>query len=208
MAVYKLIPTKDYPALMIDGILMHRIKYTSPKKDAENKVKILGIKKGRVLDICTGLGYTAIAASRFADEVVTIEKDENVIEIAKNNKFSRELFANKNINLIIGDAYYEIEKFDDMFFDYIIHDPPTVSRAGELYGKVFYENLYRILKPHGKLFHYVSNPGGKYRNRAVEKGIVNRLKGVGFNVKIYNEISGVVCMKKKIQKILKGDKNL
>ncbi|CEG12171.1 conserved hypothetical protein [groundwater metagenome] len=195
MAVYKLIPTKDYPALMIDGILMHCIKWTSPKKDAENKVKILGIKKGRILDICTGLGYTAIAASYCANEVVTIEKDENVIEIARNNKFSQGLFANKNINLIIGDAYDEIEKFDDESFDYILHDPPTVSRAGELYGKVFYENLYRILKPHGKLFHYVSNPGSKYRNRTVEKGIVNRLRGVGFEVKIYEDVSGVVCVK-------------
>ncbi len=195
MAVYKLIPTKDYPALMIDGILMHCIKWTSPKKDAENKVKILGIKNGRILDICTGLGYTAIAASYCANEVVTIEKDENVIEIARNNKFSHELFANKNINLIIGDAYDEIEKFDDKSFDYILHDPPTVSRAGELYGKVFYENLYRILKPHGKLFHYVSNPGSKYRNRTVEKGIVNRLRGVGFEVKIYEYVSGVVCVK-------------
>lgn len=176
---------------------MHRIKWTSPKKDAENKVKILGIKKGRILDICTGLGYTAIAASRCANEVVTIEKDENVIEIARNNKFSHELFANKNINLIIGDAYYEIEKFDDVSFDYILHDPPTVSRAGELYGKVFYENLYRILKPHGKLFHYVSNPGSKYRNRTVEKGIINRLRGVGFDVKIYEDVSGVVCVKEK-----------
>ncbi len=195
MAVYKLIPTKDYPALMIDGILMHCIKWTSPKKDAENKVKILGIKKGRILDICTGLGYTAIAASYCANEVVTIEKDENVIEIARNNKFSHGLFANKNINSIIGDAYDEIEKFDDESFDYILHDPPTVSRAGELYGKVFYENLYRILKPHGKLFHYVSNPGSKYRNRTVEKGIVNRLRGVGFEVKIYEDVSGVVCVK-------------
>ncbi|MDI6729943.1 MAG: methyltransferase [Candidatus Altarchaeum sp.] len=195
MAVYKLIPTKDYPALMIDGILMHCIKWTSPKNDAENKMKILGIKKGRILDICTGLGYTAIVASYCANEVVTIEKDENVIEIAKNNKFSQELFANKNINSIIGDAYDEIQKFDDKSFDYILHDPPTVSRAGELYGKVFYENLYRILKPHGKLFHYVSNPGSKYRNRTVEKGIVNRLRGVGFDVKIYEEVSGVVCVK-------------
>ncbi len=195
MAVYKLIPTEDYPALMIDGILMHCMKWTSPKKDAENKVKILGIKKGRILDICTGLGYTAIAASHLANEVVTIEKDENVIEIARNNKFSHELFANKNINSIIGDAYYEIEKFGDKSFDYILHDPPTVSMAGELYGKVFYENLYRILKPHGKLFHYVSNPGSKYRNRKVEKGIVNRLRGVGFEVKIYEEVSGVVCVK-------------
>jgi len=196
MTVYKLIPTEDYPALMIDGILMHCIKSTSPKKDAENKVWLLGIKKGRVLDICTGLGYTAIASSRYADEVVTIEKDEKVIEIARNNIASSDLFTNKNIKQIIGDAKYETEKFDDASFNYIVHDPPTVSRAGELYGENFYKNLYRILKPGGKLFHYVSKPGSKYRKKSVEKGIVNRLRNAGFeDVKIYEKVSGIVCTK-------------
>ncbi|PKP60839.1 MAG: hypothetical protein CVT88_01800 [Candidatus Altiarchaeales archaeon HGW-Altiarchaeales-1] len=197
MTVYKLIPTDDYPALMIDGILMHCIKWTSPKRDAENKVKILGIKKGRVLDICTGLGYTTIAASHCAEGVVTIEKDENVIEIAKNNEYSAELFTGKNIKSIMGEAYDEIEKFDDECFDYIIHDPPTLSRAGELYGEKFYKNLYRVLKSGGKLFHYVSKPGSKYRNKSVEKGIMNRLRNVGFEVKFYEKVSGVVCVKEK-----------
>lgn len=195
MAVYKLIPTKDYPALMIDGILMHCIKWTSPKKDAENKIKILGIKKGIVLDICTGLGYTAIVASRYADEVITIEKDKNVIEIAKNNEYSSELFTNKNIKLIIGDACDEIEKFNEEYFDYIIHDPPTISMAGGLYGENFYKNLYRILKAKGKLFHYIPKPSTKYRNKSFEKGIINRLRNVGFKVKFYEKVSGVICFK-------------
>jgi len=195
MTVYKLISTEDYPALMIDGILMHCIKLTSPKKDAENKVQILGIRKGKVLDICTGLGYTAIAASHVADEVVTVEKDENVIEIAKNNKYSTELFGNKKIKLITSNAYDEIENFDEECFDYIIHDPPTVSRTGELYGEKFYKNLYCILKPGGKLFHYIPKPGSKYRNKSVEKGITNRLRNVGFVVKFYEKVRGVVCVK-------------
>jgi len=194
MPVYKLIPTEDYPALMIDGILMHRVKQTTPKRDAEEKVKILGIKKGKILDICTGLGYTAIAAARAGDIVITIESDENVIKIAKNNKCSKDLFENEKIKLIIGDARVEVEKFDENFFDYIIHDPPTLSMAGELYSENFYKNLYKILKRDGRMFHYISHPG-KMANKSIEKGIIKRLKDVGFEIKIYKHISGVVCIK-------------
>jgi len=51
------------------------------------------------------------------------------------------------------------------------------------------------LKPGGKLFHYVSKPGSKYRNKSVEKGVINRLRNVGFDVKFHEKVSGVVCVK-------------
>lgn len=196
MLVYKLIPTEDYNALMIDGILMHRIKGTTPKKDAELKVKILGIKGGKVLDICTGLGYTAIEAAKFADEVITIENDENVIEMQKINEFSKELFENKKIKQIIGDAVEIIKNFENEIFDYIIHDPPRFSRAGKLYSKEFYKELYRVLKYNGKIFHYVGEPGKRYRKKDIMKGVANRMRDVGFKVEIVNELEGIIGYKK------------
>jgi predicted methyltransferase len=61
---YKLIPTSTWPTLEISGIHMHRIKKVDPKTDTELKLKALGRIYGVVLDICTGLGYTAILAAR------------------------------------------------------------------------------------------------------------------------------------------------
>lgn len=197
--LYKLIPTKDWPALMIDGILMHRIKDTSPKADAEAKIKILGINKGDVLDICTGLGYAAIVAARHADKVVTIEKDPKVIDIAKKNPASRELFENKKIKLIIGDACDEIKKFPNNAFDFIIHDPPRFALAGELYSLAFYTELFRLLKTNGKMFHYIGLPGERYRNKGIRKGIIERLCKAGFEVKSCEKLQGVLCFKSKIK---------
>ena len=50
-----------------------------------------------VLDSGTGLGYTAITASKTADKVITIEFDENVIKISRLNPYSQDLLTKKNI---------------------------------------------------------------------------------------------------------------
>ncbi|MCX8189965.1 MAG: RsmD family RNA methyltransferase [Candidatus Diapherotrites archaeon] len=195
MPVYKLLQTPDWPALMIDGILMHRIKGTSPKKDAEDKIALLKIRGGNVLDICTGLGYTAIIASHYADYVVTIEKDKEVIRIARKNPASEELFNSKKISLIEGDATKVIKKFQNEFFDYIIHDPPTFARAGELYSGSFYKELFRVLRYKGVLFHYTGLPCERYRKKSLRKGIIERLRAAGFRIKNFRENLGLLCEK-------------
>ncbi|HIE19298.1 TPA: hypothetical protein EYP75_06190 [Candidatus Bathyarchaeota archaeon] len=75
---YRLVKTKTWPYLEISGIRMHRAEAVDPKTDAVLKIKALGNIYGTVLDICTGLGYTAILAARDkrVRRVVTIEKDE------------------------------------------------------------------------------------------------------------------------------------
>ena len=43
--------------------------------------------------------------------------------------------------------------------DAILHDPPRFGIAGELYSQGFYyEQLARILKRRGRLFHYTGSP--------------------------------------------------
>jgi predicted methyltransferase len=184
---YKLEPIENSaPTLEIDGIRMHRTKMVSPLEDAENKIILAAIQiNDEVLDICTGLGYTAISAMDVGARVTTIEKDHNVIEIAKYNPYSRVLFENnvKNkIKLIINDASEEIKSFGDESFDVVLHDPPRFSLAGELYSEGFYRDLYRILRKGGRLLHYVGNPGSKYRGKDFVKGVQNRLVNVGFEV--------------------------
>ena len=178
--VYKLRATGSWPALEISGILMHRIGDTNPEQDARAKMDVVAPVTGRVLDTCMGLGYSAIAAAETAEMVLTFEKDSNVVELARYNPYSQELFSNKKIEIIEDDVSQQIKNFNSNYFDHIIHDPPRFSLAGELYSKDFYTQLFRVLKKGGKLFHYVGDPGGKYRKKDFATGVAKRLKEVGF----------------------------
>ncbi len=196
---YKLVPTIP-PTIEINGIRMHRTKEVNPLQDTRNKVNTVKPKEGEtVLDTCMGLGYTAIEASKRGAYVITIEKDPNVIELARINPWSRELFTGGKIQIILGDAFEVVRKFNDESFDVVIHDPPRFSLAGQLYSEEFYRELFRILKPGGRLFHYVGNPGRKYRRKDLQKGVMKRLRKAGFvGVKRVEEALGVVARKPSI----------
>ncbi|WP_297534646.1 methyltransferase domain-containing protein [Thermococcus sp.] len=193
---YKLVPTIP-PTIEINGIRMHRTKGVNPLQDTRNKVNAVRPKEGEtVLDTCMGLGYTAIEASKRGAYVITIERDKNVIELAKINPWSRELFTGGKIQVIHGDAFEVVRKFRDESFDVIIHDPPRFSLAGQLYSEEFYRELFRVLKPGGRLFHYVGNPGKRYRRKDLQRGVMERLRRAGFvGVKRVEEALGVVARK-------------
>ncbi|MEM1514842.1 MAG: hypothetical protein QXH24_02165 [Candidatus Bathyarchaeia archaeon] len=95
---YRLVETCTWPYLEISGIRMHRADKVDPKTDAILKIKALGRIYSSILDCCTGLGYTVILAAKIRDvkEVITVEKDENVIFIARQNPYSKPLFEDKN----------------------------------------------------------------------------------------------------------------
>jgi len=85
---YKLVTVgKGETTIEIDGVRMHQTKNKTPLQDAKDKARLLGLRKGAVvLDVCTGLGYSTIACLHAgAGKVITIEKDENVLEIARQN---------------------------------------------------------------------------------------------------------------------------
>lgn len=177
--LYTLMPTRTAPTMLVSGIPMHRIKGIDPLQDTALKIKTIAPVRGRVLDTATGLGYTAIEAAKTADEVITVELDPAVLEIARLNPWSQALFQSPRIKQIVGDVAEVIETFEDHSFDRIIHDPPAFSLAGELYGSAFYRQLYRVLKPGGRLFHYVGDPESK-SGRTVTRGVLRRLREAGF----------------------------
>ncbi|KPU63384.1 hypothetical protein EP1X_03330 [Thermococcus sp. EP1] len=193
---YKLVPTIP-PTIEINGIRMHRTKDTNPLKDTRSKVDTVNPQEGDfVLDTCMGLGYTAIESAKRGAYVMTIEKDPNVIELAHLNPWSSELFSSQNIQVIQGDSFEIIRRFSDKTFDIVIHDPPRFSLAGHLYSEEFYKELFRVLKPKGRIFHYVGKPGGKYRRKDLQKGVMERLRKVGFiKVRRAEEALGVVAFK-------------
>ncbi|MGC9148923.1 MAG: class I SAM-dependent methyltransferase [Sulfolobales archaeon] len=178
---YKLKPSglDKAPTVEISGVQMHRTTEIDPWTDSLIKIKTLGnLRNRKALDICTGLGYTAINMfRRGVKEIFTIEIDENILHLAEMNPWSRVL---EKIDILLGDASEIIDYFDNEYFDVILHDPPRINIAGELYSEEFYRKIYRVLKRGGRLFHYTGEPG-RHSNIDILKGIKNRLKRAGFD---------------------------
>lgn len=188
-----LYPTPGAPTVLISGTPMHRIKGSNPYQDTLTKIRAITPLSGRVLDTATGLGYTACQVSRLAQRVVTIELDAAVVEIARLNPWSKELFESPKIERLLGDTFDVVNGFRDECFDVIIHDPPMFSLAGELYSGEFYSRLRRILSRGGKMFHYVGDPASK-SSGSVTRSVVRRLKEAGFrDVTLRPEAFGVVA---------------
>ncbi len=177
--VYGLMPTETAPTMLISGLPMHRIKGTDPHKDTLAKIKAIAPITGRVLDTCTGLGYTAIEAAKTAERVITVELDPTAQKMARVNPWSRSLFDDPKIEQITGDAFEVITSFDDGDFHVILHDPPMLSLAGELYSGEFYAECFRVLRRNGKLFHYIGDPDSRSGARTT-RGVVRRLQEAGF----------------------------
>ena len=174
-----LVPTGDAPTTVVAGFAMHRVVDTTPLADTRSKVRALGKPRGRALDTATGLGYTAIELARTCAEVVTVERDPAAIALARRNPWSVGLFESSNIERVIGDATEVVESFATGEFAVVLHDPPAVQLGGELYAGTFYAELMRILKPGGRLFHYVGDPKSGAGGRAV-RGVTRRLAAAGF----------------------------
>jgi predicted methyltransferase len=89
------------------------------------------------------------------------------------------LFETPNITALIGDSAELIETFAEESFDFILHDPPMFTLAGELYSLAFYRQLHRVLRRGGRLFHYIGNPESK-SGATVTRGAARRLTEAGF----------------------------
>ncbi|MGY5875506.1 MAG: methyltransferase domain-containing protein [Candidatus Thorarchaeota archaeon] len=180
---YKLFPTKSghAPALLIDGVLMHRVKDVDPIEDASMKAKLCARREYDMLEICTGLGYSTIEClKRGIRSIITIEMEKDVLELARLNPWSQMLFSDQRVSIINGDAVDKITEFNNRSFHAVLHDPPRFTMGSELYTREFYSQIYRVLKSRGVLFHYVGSPGSKYRKRDLPRGVMKRLREVGF----------------------------
>ncbi|MFA6281839.1 MAG: MnmC family methyltransferase [Candidatus Omnitrophota bacterium] len=187
---YKLTPTDDWPTISISSVPMHKL--SSPKKDTEGKMELLK-PYGLVLDTCMGPGYSAIMAANSAKKVITFEKDENILVIAKQNPLSAALFSKENIEVRMKDVSEGIKEFSGGYFDCITHDPPTFKLAPELFGTPFYKELYRVLKEKGRLFHYTPlykvSHGYDFPSKIKKKLIETGFKFVDFS----KDAGGILC---------------
>lgn len=157
------------PTIVINNAPMHVILRHSPLDDTARKLEAVArpgrspdFAGARVLDTCFGLGYTAMLAARAgARQVDTCEVDEHVLGIARLNPWAREVFRTPRIAIHAVDSRDFLAHAADGQFDLILHDPPTITLAGELYADAVYAQLYRVLKPGGRLYHYTGDPGGR-----------------------------------------------
>ena len=136
-------------------------------------------------------------ASKSASSVTTIELDPAVEAVARQNPWSQPLFTSPKLTLRLGDALTLVQELPEGGFDAIIHDPPTLQLAGELYSGAFYRQLLRLLSRRGKLFHYIGSPESRH-GATVTRGVVKRLHEVGFAAVIpAPDAYGVVAYKEK-----------
>jgi len=187
--------TSKAPTMVLAGFPMHRIKNTDPWSDTQAKIRAATPISGDVLDTCTGLGYTASEASRTAHHLTTCELDPGVLEVCAQNPWSQGIFNNPKITQKIGDILDLIEDFDDGQFNRVIHDPPTMAMAGDLYSGDFYRELFRVTRKGGRVFHYIGDPRSAIGSRTT-RGVVRRLQEAGFRgVRPAAAAYGVIAVK-------------
>ena len=103
------------------------------------------------------------------------------------------LFA--EIDTRMGDSAELIRTLETGSFSAVLHDPPAVNLAGELYAEAFYAEVWRVLGRGGRFFHYIGDPNSASGARTT-KGVVRRLQSAGFGrVAQKTEAFGVLAVK-------------
>jgi len=185
-ALIKLVPTSwGAPTFEIDGIKMLPTAQVSPWEDAGRKVALVQPSGKRILDTCGGLGYFAAwCLAGGAAAVHSVEKNVDVLWLRGLNPWSPdpdEASAGGRLLLEHADIVERIATLPDASFSAALHDPPRFGIAGELYSLSFYRELGRVLKPGGRLFHYVGSPNAKTSGRDVPGEVIRRLQQAGFD---------------------------
>lgn len=184
-SLIKLVPTVwGAPTFEIDGIKMLPSAKLSPFDDARRKVELIAPAGKTVLDTCGGLGYfAACCLDAGVAQIRSFEKNPDVLWLRTLNPWSPDPDAagsGGRLQLAQGDVSEEIAALPSNSVDAILHDPPRFGIAGELYSQVFYDQLARVIRSGGKLFHYTGAPNKLTSGRDVPREVAKRLEKAGF----------------------------
>jgi uncharacterized protein len=198
-ALIKLVPTEwGAPTFEIDGIKMLPTSKTSPIDDARRKVALVQPQGKTVLDTCGGLGYfAACCLDAGAARIQSFEKNADVLWLRTLNPWSpdpEEPSHDGRLQLTHADVSRAITQIADASVDALLHDPPRFGIAGELYSQVFYDQLARVLRRSGRLFHYTGTPNRLTSGRDVPREVKKRLEKSGFNAEL--ALDGVLAVKR------------
>lgn len=186
-ALIKLVPTPwGPPTFEIDGVKMLPTAQISPYEDAARKVALIAPRGKVILDTCGGLGYFAAWCVRGqAERVLSYEKNPDVAWLRELNPWSPQ--ADDVLSLTLGDICARIAALPGGSVDAVLHDPPRFGIAGELYSQAFYEQLARVVKPGGRLFHYTGAPNKLTSGRDVPNEVAKRLRRAGFTAELHGD---------------------
>jgi len=193
-ALIKLVPTAwGPPTFEIDGIKMLPTARVSPLEDARRKVSLVEPRGRRLLDTCGGLGYFAVAALEAgAARIDSFEKNADVLWLRTMNPWSPA--TDPRLNLAHADVTEAVASLPARTFEAVLHDPPRIGIAGELYSQAFYEELARVLVPRARLFHYTGTPNKLTSGRDVPGEVLRRLERAGFEAR--REGDGVLAIRR------------
>jgi predicted methyltransferase len=192
-SLIKLVPTPwGPPTFEIDGIKMLPTAQVSPFTDARDKVDLIQPQGKIVLDTCGGLGYFAAwCVAGGARRVISYEKNPDVIWLRNLNPWSPR--EDEVLSLTQTDVVEHIASLASGSVDAVLHDPPRFGIAGELYSLVFYQQLARVIKAKGRLFHYTGTPNKLTSGRDVPNEVANRLRQAGFRTELIGD--GVLAIR-------------
>ncbi|RZA19514.1 MAG: SAM-dependent methyltransferase [Lysobacteraceae bacterium] len=196
-SLIKLVPTEwGAPTFEIDGIKMLPTSKESPIDDARRKVALVQPRGKALLDTCGGLGYfAACCLDAGVARIQSFEKNEDVLWLRTLNPWSPDPAASEGrLQLAHGDVSQAIVALPDAGFDAVLHDPPRFGIAGELYSQTFYDQLARVLKRGGRLFHYTGSPNKLTSGRDVPREVARRLEKAGFRAEL--ALDGVLAVKR------------
>ncbi|MEO8309062.1 MAG: SAM-dependent methyltransferase [Pseudomonadota bacterium] len=182
-SLIKLVPSQwGAPTFEIDGIKMLPTAQVSPFEDAHRKTQLISPRGKAVLDTCGGLGYFAHwCLEQGAARVLSFEKNPEVLWLRTLNPWSPA--QDPRLVLQQGDIVEQVALQPGNSVDAILHDPPRFGIAGELYSQAFYDQLARVLRVRGLLFHYTGSPNKLTSGRDVPREVTKRLEKAGFDVK-------------------------
>ncbi|ATD66710.1 SAM-dependent methyltransferase [Luteimonas chenhongjianii] len=198
-SLIKLVPT-DWgpPTFEIDGIKMLVSARISPMDDARQKVALVAPRGKTVLDTCGGLGYfAACCLESGVTRIRSFEKNEDVLWLRTLNPWSPDPDAAETagrLELTHGDVSQAILGIADASVDAVLHDPPRFGIAGELYSQAFYDQLARVLRRGGRLFHYTGAPNRLTSGRDVPREVARRLEKAGLRSEL--ALDGVLASKR------------
>lgn len=198
-SLIKLVPTEwGAPTFEIDGIKMLPTAKESPFEDARRKVALIEPRGKVVLDTCGGLGYfAACCLEAGVAHIQSLEKNADVLWLRTLNPWSPDPDApgcGGRLQLNHGDIAEAIVQVENASVDAILHDPPRFGIAGELYAQVFYDQLARVLRKGGRLFHYTGSPNKLTSGRDVPREVARRLDKAGFRSEL--ALDGVLAIRR------------
>jgi len=203
-SLIKLVPTEGgAPTFEIDGIKMLVTSKVSPIEDARRKVALIEPRGKIVLDTCGGLGYfAACCLEANVARVDSFEKNADVLWLRTLNPWSPDLgkhgpdapTSDGRLKLTHADVSQAINQIASASVDAVLHDPPRFGIAGELYSQAFYDQLARVLRRGGHMFHYTGSPNKLTSGRDVPREVARRLEKAGFKTQL--ALDGVLATRR------------